>query len=234
MSLLLLFQSAASGSVTGTLVKTLANVTASASGTYTPQPVTGTLAKTLANVTLSAAGTYTPQAVTGAVSVTLANVTLSAAGNYGPQAVTGTVVKTLASVSLSALGTVADVGAVAVTGAGRKRRRYEVEHDGRVYAFATQAQALAAIEAIRAEQAQTTRGTRRKKARAVAQAEVVRPALLGIARTVPELRVVVDGYVYIAPYLPTDKLREWETQALNALIAEHDDEEALIMLLEAA
>lgn len=59
--------------VTGTIAVTLANITASISGTHTPPAVTGTISVTLANVTSSISGTATSDA-TGTIAAILDNV----------------------------------------------------------------------------------------------------------------------------------------------------------------
>ena len=98
------------GTITGTLAKTAANDTLSSAGTTT---VTGSLAKTNANDTLSASGSV--GSVTGTLAVTTANDTVSAAGTT---TVTGTLAKTATNDTLSAAGNTTVTGTLAVTTAG--------------------------------------------------------------------------------------------------------------------
>lgn len=100
--------------VTGTLAKTNANDTVSASGTTT---IVGSLAKTNANDTCTASGTVGALGVTGSLATTNANDTSAASGTT---TVVGSVSKTNTNDSVSASGTTTIVGSLAKTNANDK------------------------------------------------------------------------------------------------------------------
>lgn len=102
-------EAAGSGS-TGTLARTNANDTSSASGTTT---VTGALARTNANDTSAGSGTTT---VTGTLARTNANDTSAASGAVGAE-ITGTVARTNANDTSTASGTTTVTGTLARTNA---------------------------------------------------------------------------------------------------------------------
>lgn len=100
-------------SITGTIAKTLDNITLAAAGTTT---VTGSIARSLANATLAAAGTTT---VTGAIAKTLDDTVLAASGYAGSSV--GTIAVTLGNVTLAAVGATPNLSG----GGGAARRKFK-------------------------------------------------------------------------------------------------------------
>lgn len=107
---------AAGGGVTGTIARTNANDSVSASGTT---GTAGTIARTNANDTATASGT---SGTFGTIATTNANDTTTASGTSG---IFGTIARTNANDSVSAFGDAGQPPQPTGGGAARPRMRYE-------------------------------------------------------------------------------------------------------------
>jgi hypothetical protein len=97
------------GALTGSLAKTLADVTATSASKLA---IAGTTAATLADTTASSAATL---AIAGTLTATLADATLSSEGSIAADAIEGSLASTLADVTASSAAALAIAGTLAST-----------------------------------------------------------------------------------------------------------------------